>query len=489
MTAQRAEAPTTLVWFRADLRLRDNPALMAGLAGGGPVVALFVLEASEAGGRLPGAASQWWLHHSLTDLRQALRELNIPLLFRRGSAADVVPVVAAEAGAAAVVWNRLYDPAAQPRDAALKAALKEQGLAVQSYNASLLLEPWTITNGTGGPFKVFTPYSKAVRAGLKLQELTEPTRPQAMPKRVPGSDTLADWGLLPTKPDWSGGLANAWTPGEDGALAALSGFIEARLQGYAVARNLPGVPSTSRLSPYLRWGEVSPWRVWLAAAHAAACDPRLEDDVFVFHQELLWREFSHHLLHQAPKLATENWRQAFDRVAWRIDPAALKAWQRGRTGYPIVDAGMRELWTTGWMHNRVRMIVASVLTKHLLIDWREGEAWFWDTLVDACPANNPASWQWTAGSGADAAPYFRVFNPVTQGEKFDAQAAYIRRWVPELARLSDKAIHAPWAADSMELRKAGVTLGVSYPHPIVEHKFARERVLRAFEVLKAEAVG
>lgn len=474
-------AAPAIVWFRKDLRLADNPALSAAVATARPVLAAFVLD--ETDGRAIGAASRWWLHHSLRSLADSLSAHGVSLLLRRGDAARVIPALAAEAGAGSVHWNRDFDPQASAKEDKVAAALKQRGIEVDRHNASLLFEPGSVLTKGGEPFKLFTPFWRACLAR------PEPPPPLPAPQRIaPGeppreSDRLEAWGLLPTAPDWAGGLRETWSPGEAGAWARLARFLDDGLARYRDERDRPGMDTTSRLSPHLRWGEIGPRQVW----HAVALH-RARDDAAArkFLSELGWREFSYHLLAQFPDLATTNWRAEFDRFAWRDDPEVFAAWRRGRTGFPIVDAGMRELWRTGWMHNRVRMIAASFLIKDLLIDWRQGETWFWDTLVDADPASNAASWQWVAGSGADAAPFFRVFNPTTQGEKFDPDGAYIRRWLPELARLSPRHRHRPWTAPASELARAGVRLGHDYPRPIVDHARARERALGAFNAIKKE---
>lgn len=476
-----------LLWLRDDLRLDDNAALNAAAASG-PVVALFVLEDGIEQQRAPGGASRWWLHHSLARMAEQLAAHGVSLVLRRGDPRVVVPEVAAQTGAASVHWNRRYWPWSKPVDGAIKQALGAAGVPAISHRGNVLIEPMEPKTGSGGPYKVYTPFFRAVREmcaeRASRAQAAAPLTGTALPDAV-SNQTLDSLGLLPTRPDWSGGLQAAWTPGEDGARSLADTFFASVLKGYGEARNLPGIRSTSRLSPHLRHGEISVARLWAAASAAAHADPSLADDVEVFHKELVWREFALHLLHHWPDLAEANWKADFDRFDWADDMAGLKAWQTGRTGYPIVDAGMRELWITGWMHNRVRMIVASFLVKHLLIDWRHGEAWFWDTLVDADHASNAASWQWVAGSGADAAPYFRIFNPFSQGEKFDEQARYVRRWVPELARLPDKVIHQPWTAPKDVLSQAGVRLGVTYPHPIVDHTRARNRALETYAALKA----
>ena len=473
----------SIVWFRNDLRLSDNLALKAALDRGGPVLFLYVFEDGHAGRPL-GGASRWWLDKSLKALQQAIAARGGALTLRRGDAQQIVPALAQTIGAGAVFWNRRYDKAGREVDQAIKKALKDDGVSAESYNAALINEPWTVKTQGGDPYKVYSPYARAVFEELSLPE------PIPSPEALPAgpevdTDALADWGLHPSRPDWSEGLGEAWTPGEAGAKTRLHDFVANALKGYDERRNVPGERSTSGLSPHLRFGEISPWACWRAAASVGDAGEAPAGDVETFHKELLWREFSYQILFHWPDLAAENWKPAFDAMPWRDDEAGYRAWTKGRTGYPIVDAGMRELWATGWMHNRVRMIVASFLTKHLLIDWRRGEDWFWDTLVDADPASNAASWQWVAGSGADAAPYFRIFNPTSQSERYDANGAYIRKWVPELGKLSDKHLHAPWQATDRDLKRAGVVLGESYPCPVVDHLLARQRALDAYDAVKS----
>ncbi|MDZ5646112.1 deoxyribodipyrimidine photo-lyase [Nitrospirillum sp. BR 11828] len=487
MFAASAPHAPIVVWFRQDLRLADNPALTHAADSGRPVVPVYILDDQGAAPWAPGAASRWWLHHSLSSLGAALAGLGCPLVLRRGRPDVVLRDLVREVGAGAVVWNRCYEPQATARDSALKADLKAEDVTVHSFQANLLAEPWTVKTGGGGPYKVFTPFWRAVKDGLKGglnpgAPLPPPAALAALPT-PPDGDRLADWALLPTKPDWAGGLRDAWTPGEAGAARRLAAFLDSAVGNYAEGRDYPAQPWTSRLSPHLHHGEISPRQIW-AAAMARADSTHEDKGVAGFLRELGWREFCHHLLYHFPYLPERPLNPKFEAFAWREDAKHLEAWQRGRTGYPIVDAGMRELWATGWMHNRVRMIVGSFLVKHLLLPWTAGQAWFWDTLVDADLANNAGGWQWIAGCGADAAPYFRVFNPVLQGEKFDAAGAYVRRWVPELAGLPDSVLHQPWAADPITLRAAGVRLGHDYPHPVVDHKAARQRALDTFAAIK-----
>jgi deoxyribodipyrimidine photo-lyase len=475
-----ATAPV-VVWFRQDLRLADNPALIAAAQSGAPVVPLYILDDAGHGAWAPGGASRWWLHHALEALGGALARLGSPLVLRRGEAAAVLDAVIAETGATRVLWNRCYEPALRARDEAIKSALSARGITARSTNAALLFEPWTIATQSGQQFKVYSPFARACRAA------EAPPLPVAAPAelRAPAaavaSDALESWRLLPRAPDWAGGLRALWQPGEEGAQRRLARFLAEAVEGYKQERNRPDLEATSRLSPHLHFGEISPRQLWHAAM--ARSGPGADH----FASELLWREFAYHLLHHFPDLPERNWRPEFDAFPWNESHDGLAAWQRGRTGYPIVDAGMRELWQTGWMHNRVRMIAGSFLVKDLMLPWQLGEAWFWDTLVDADLANNAASWQWVAGCGADAAPYFRVFNPVLQGEKFDPEGTYVRRFVPELARLPSRFIHRPWEADAVTLRAAGVVLGGNYPQPIVDHGEARVRALAAFAKLKKTA--
>jgi len=479
---QNADAAPVIVWFRRDLRLADNPALSAAAGAGRPVIPLYVLDETP-GVRAPGAAASWWLHRSLRALGSDLEARGSRLILRRGNAAEIVTALSESAGAGGVMWNRLYDGGAVARDTALKATLKARGVAAESFNANLLSEPWSLKTKTGEPYRVFTPYMRALRASIGDLVLHRAPDRLPAPADWPPSDSLDTWALHPTEPDWSQGFGD-WAPGEAGADARLHGFLGDALADYARTRDTPASGGSSRLSPHLHWGEIGPRQVWRAVEAAAHRHPDLEAAADKFLAEIGWREFDHQLLFHHPDLATANYQPAFDRFPWAEDRKGLAAWTRGRTGYPMVDAGMRELWTTGFMHNRVRMIAASFLIKHLMIDWRIGERWFWDTLVDADEANNPANWQWVAGSGADAAPFFRIFSPMGQGERFDADGAYVRRWVPELDKLDAKYIHAPWTAPTEALAKAGVTLGDTYPHPIVDHQAARDRALDAFKRLR-----
>ena len=474
---------TVILWFRNDLRLADNRALAAAVASGAAIVPVYIHDPKSAGAWTPGAASRWWLHQSLAALAHSLKERGAPLILREGYTEECLADLAAETGATAIYFSRAYEPWASALEERIKRRFSGQ-IELKRYAGAMLREPEEVRTKTGDPYKVYTPFWRALTA------LGAPSAPAPAPKSLTprsqkiASARLADWKLLPTKPDWAGGMRDMWQPGEEGAQIRLDAFLKTSLAGYADARNLPAIDGTSRLSPHLHFGEISPRVCWHRATAAKekvkAGDTALE----TFLKELVWREFSYHLLVHWPDLPEKPFRPEFDGFPWAKSAANLKAWQRGQTGYPIVDAGMRQLWHTGWMHNRVRMIVASFLIKHLLIPWQEGEAWFWDTLVDADLASNAASWQWVAGSGADAAPYFRIFNPITQGEKFDTEAAYVRRWVPEIAKLPDDVIHAPWSASASVLARASITLGKTYPLPIVDHAEARQRALEGYAAMR-----
>jgi len=479
-------APPCIVWFRDDLRVSDHPALHAASETGAPLICLYVFdEVSRPNTRPAGAAARWWLAQSLRALRERLGAAGVGLVLRKGSAAHITADLARETGAGTVLWN---DIAQRPHRAIadqVAAALEQIGVASHSFQGDLLADPADIRTREGRGMRVFTPFWRRVQAA---GDPAKPFPASGTPRPGPhlASDSIESWGLEPAHPDWAGGLRQAWKAGETSAHGRLGEFLGNAVAGYPAMRDRPDRDGTSGLSPHLRFGEVSPRQLWHAARFAAAERPALAAGIEKFLSELGWREFCRHLLFDVPDLATRNLQPAFDAFPWRHDERALRAWQRGQTGYPLVDAGMRQLWHTGVMHNRVRMVVASFLVKHLLIDWREGERWFWDTLVDADPGSNPANWQWVAGSGADAAPYFRVFNPVLQGEKFDPDGAYVRRWVPELTGLPATLIHQPWSAAPLELAAAGVDLGKTYPAPIVEHKVGRERALAAFATVRAE---
>ena len=471
------------MWFRRDLRLDDNPALEAAItASGGSVICLYILETLEDG-RALGGASKWWLDKSLRSLADRLQSHGGKLILRQGTAHEILKSVLKETGAKSVFWNRRYDLAGRNADAAIKSDLKAANIHVESFNGSVLTEPWSQKTGSGGYYKVYTPYWRAVQANYHDPDhLPAPAQFNAIDA---ASENIEDWALHPTQPDWSGGFETLWQPGEAGAKARLAAFLAGPVSAYNEDRNRPDLENgTSGLSPHLAFGEIGPAQIWRATRSKVDAGEIDEGGAQVFLSEVAWRDFSYVLLYHNPDLASQNYKPDFDLLPWRDAPDELEAWQKGQTGYPIVDAGMRQLWHTGWMHNRVRMIVASFLTKHLLIHWRHGEDWFWDTLVDADPASNSASWQWTAGSGADAAPYFRVFNPITQGEKFDETGDYVRKWCPELADLPRKYLYQPWEAGPLILHEAGIKLGETYPYPIVDHNAGRQRALDAYETLK-----
>ena len=464
-----------LHWFRQDLRLADNPALRAAAADG-EVLCVYVLDDHNAGDAALGGASRWWLHQSLVALDQSLGGA---LAVYAGDAREILPALVREHRIDCVHWNRCYEPWRIRRDRDIKTALTEQGARVTSHNGSLLWEPWEVHKKDETPYKVFTPFYR--KGCLNAMAPRAPLPVPAELNTISAADgkRLDSLKLMPRIP-WYSGFESVWTPGEAGAHTRLDSVRARELRDYARGRDLPAAETVSRLSPHLQFGELSPNQAW----HMALSLPDT-DDRDRFCTELGWREFSHHLLYHWPSLPAENWQPKFNAMPWRDDAALRGAWQAGQTGIPIVDAGMRELWETGYMHNRVRMVVGSFLVKNLLQHWRHGAAWFHDTLVDASLASNSASWQWVAGSGADAAPFFRIFNPVTQGEKFDAEGEYTRKWVPELARMPKKHLFAPWLAPHDVLADAGVTLGVNYPHPIVDLAESRKAALAALAETKA----
>jgi deoxyribodipyrimidine photo-lyase len=472
-----------LVWFRLDLRLDDNDALGEALASHREVVPVFLWSPEEEAPWSPGAASRWWLHQSLLALQASLAKRGSRLIIRRGPTEETLRRLASETGAEAVFWNWRYEPAVLKRDQEIEKRLNETGLAAKSCPGSLLFEPGTIRNAKGQQFQVFTAFWRACLSAVPPAPKAAPGQLPG-PKRWPGSLEVSDLGLEPAI-DWAAGLRQSWQPGEAGAARRLEAFVAGALETYSTDRDRPGRGATSRLSPHLHFGEVSARRTWHAVRNAKHGDHRAAESYL---RQIAWREFAYHLLVHYPATPREALRPEFRDFPWRIEAKELRAWTQGKSGYPLVDAGMRELWHTGWMHNRVRMVVASFLVKHLLIPWQEGAAWFWDTLVDADLANNTLGWQWCAGCGADAAPYFRIFNPVIQGEKFDPDGAYVRRWVPELARVPVNWIHQPWEAPHSELDKAGVELSKDYPLPTVDHAFARQRALAALARVKTGGI-
>lgn len=475
----------SLVWFRQDLRLSDNPALLAALRRGGPIIPVFIWAPNEEARWQPGAAVRFWLHQSLVQLDASLRQYGSRLILRRGPTLETIRELLDQTGSTAVFWNRRYEPSVIERDTRVKSSLHRDGCTVESFNGSLLFEPWTVQTQQGQPYLVFTPFWKACLA------MPQPAPPEdapshiANPRRWPSTLKLTELGLEPAI-NWAAGIRANWHPGEAGSLEQLKRFQEEALGDYPAGRNRPDQVGSSRLSPHLHFGEISVRQVWSAlnGGRQEQSITQPVEAIRVYKSELGWREFAHHLLYHFPQTPEQPLRKEFAHFPWQPDRDNLRAWQRGRTGYPIVDAGMRELWHTGWMHNRVRMIVASFLVKDLLIPWQDGAAWFWDTLVDADLANNTLGWQWTAGCGADAAPYFRIFNPVTQGEKFDPKGDYVRHWIPELAQLPGEWIHKPWEAPARLLADAGIEMGSTYPLPIVDHKEARSRALEAVREIK-----
>ncbi len=476
-----------IVWFRNDLRLADNRALTAAVKTGAPIILLYVLDDETPAKWKMGGASRWWLHHSLAALANDIAKAGNTLILRRGSAREIVPKVAKECNAQAVYFSRSYEPYAVALEADLKSALEKHGVTCRRFAGALLREPEDIRTNAGGVFKVYTPFWRALSAEFAVAKPSPAPAKLSPAASLPKSDKLASFALLPSRPDWSAGLVAEWQPGEVGARARLDSFLDGPMKDYADARNRPDLPGTSRLSPHLHFGEITPALCWYRASQAAARMPGSDKGHETFLKEIVWREFAHTLLFYWPNLPEAPFRPEFSAFPWSENAEHLKAWQRGQTGYPIVDAGMRELWTTGYMHNRVRMIAASFLIKDLLVPWQCGEEWFWDTLVDADLANNAAGWQWVAGCGADAAPYFRIFNPVTQGEKFDPDGSYVRAWVPEISKLPTEYIHAPWNAPDDVLAGAQVKLGKSYPLPVVDHAAARTRALAAFADVKISA--
>ncbi len=460
-----------IMWFRQDLRSRDLAALNAAAAAG-EVICLYILDDETPGEWKIGGASRWWLHKSLASLSR-----NMKLVLRRGKADAVLSGIVAETGAGGVFFTRDYAPWSAALELRVKELCERAGITCQRFGGYLLHEPESIRNGANEPYRVYTPYARACLASGDPRLPSAGIKPVMWQGEVK-SDRLEDWNLLPDHPNWAAAFETSWQPGEAGARLALARFIEDGLADYAEGRDRPDKAYTSRLSPHLHWGEISPAQCWVAIRSAMAKgEGRLDAAGEKFLKEILWREFSYGILHHWPTLPHAPFRPEFADFPWDGDGSAFVKWQRGETGYPIVDAGMRELWATGTMHNRVRMVAASFLTKHLLISWTSGAKWFWDTLVDADIASNSASWQWVAGCGADAAPYFRIFNPVLQGEKFDPQGEYVRRWVPELGSMPLEFLHHPWDAPAH--------IKTSYPPPIVDHGFARSRALAALKQLKA----
>ncbi len=487
----KANINPTIMWFRYDLRIADNPAFNAAINHAAqektnPLIALFVLDETTA--FPPGGASKWWLHHALSDLHQNLKKRGVQLILKQAQSSDnvhdMICDICEDLKVKAIFWNRRYAKDEINRDTHIKTSLEQKDIEVNSFNGSLLREPWEVKTGSGTHYKVFTPFWRTIKSmGLSRSLIPAPKAINAFSGPVK-SDNLSSLKLLPQNPDWAKSFKKIWHPTEKHAHKALGQFLDGAVNNYDDDRNRPDKIGTSRLSPYLAWGQISPLQIWETTKMAIAAGNVNEGQADKFLSEIAWREFSYHLLYFYPELPSKPLRGYFEKFPWQVNPRHLKAWQTGQTGFPIVDAGMRELWQTGWMHNRVRMIVASFLIKDLLIDWREGEKWFWDTLVDGDIASNAASWQWVAGCGADASPYFRIFNPMTQGEKFDPNADYVRKYVPEISKLPNKFIQRPWEASETLLAEAKITLGETYPKPIVDHKQARILALDAYKAIK-----
>ena len=472
-----------IIWLRQDLRLSDHPAFAAAEAGGRAVIPCYVLDTRDAHPRGPGAASRWWLHHSLAELDQRIRQCKGRLLLKHGDPVRVLTELALEVQAGAVFFSHAVEPQCRRDETALTSSLEAHGIGAQGFEGNLLFPPEEIQNRSGKPFRVFTPFWKQCLASrARMRTPLGPVSPR-FSLDIPSGDRLEDWDLLPSRPNWATGIAQTWQPGEIAGRAVLEDF-SAKASVYNGQRNFPAEDATSRLSPYLHFGNISAAQAY---AGVTTSGQKPSPGAASFQRELGWREFSAHLLFHFPHLPEKPFRPEFADFPWQDDPGLIRAWQSGQTGFPIVDAGMRQLWQTGWMHNRVRMVAASVLVKHLLIHWRHGEAWFWDTLVDADLANNVAGWQWVAGCGADAAPYFRIFNPILQGQKFDAEGQYVRHWIPELATLPDRYLHAPWLAPAEVLSDAGIRLGETYPKPLVEPDVGRKRALAALNTLKSSS--
>jgi deoxyribodipyrimidine photo-lyase len=468
------------MWFTQDLRLEDNAALQAAIARGGAVIPVYTWAPETEWDWRPGAAARWWLRHSLVELSVRLESLGSRLVVREGEPSEVLNEIVNETGATAVYFNRRYEPAAAERERSVMATLATRGVDVHPFNDSVLFDPEEVRNRAGDPFRVFTPFWKHL---LTLQDpgrrIPAPVWMSA-PPRWPASRRITDPRILPSS-EPANNLHRHWMPGELTGQEELRRFVSESLDGYAKLRDRPDTGGTSRLSPYLHHGEIGVPRLWYEVTRARG-SKRPADDPYL--RQLAWREFSYHLLHHFPHSTTNPLRGAFEAFPWNDDESAVRVWRAGRTGYPFVDAGMRQLEATGWMHNRVRMVAASFLVKHLMVHWLEGARHFWETLVDADLANNTMGWQWVSGCGADAAPYFRVFNPVIQGRRYDPDGDYVRRWVPELSGLPHKYIHAPWEAPASLLRASGVKPGSNYPTPVVDHSSARTRALEAYESIK-----
>ena len=472
-----------IVWFRKDLRILDNPCLDFALRAGKEIIPVFIWDKNEGGQWSPGATSRWWLRNTLDSLRSSFEELGGKLIFRTGKAEKILPMVVSETNPDSVYFSRVYDPAGLVTQNSVEKALEKKGIAVYSFNASLLNEPWEIKNGTGRPFQVFTPYWKVSRGGIHREPASYKPSDISFANEPIQSQRLEELDLLPNHP-WPEKLSEHWNVSEAAGHELIAQTAEVLTRSYSSHRNIPSVEGTSRLSPYLAWGLVSPRQICQAVLQAQRKDNAKGVEDYL--AEIGWREFSYHLLYHFPSIPDRPLRPKYANFPWRKDRGALQKWKYGRTGYPLVDAGMHQLYETGWMHNRVRMVVASFLVKHLLLSWSEGAKWFWDTLVDADLASNTQGWQWAAGCGADAAPYFRIFNPILQGEKFDRDGRYVKYWIPSLSNMPSKWIFRPWKADPLLLRKHDIKLGIHYPMPCVDHSRARTRALAALNSLASK---
>lgn len=474
---------SVICWFHQDLRIGDNPALDAAIASGHAVIPVYILDDAAAGPWAMGGASRWWLHHSLTDLKRGLQRLGADLIIRQGNAEKIIAELMAETGARCLYTNLRGEPWSKKQLDEIVQQLSGDGISSHISNGGFLIEPGDVLSKSGTRMKVFTPFKRNLLARGGIRPVCPRPSQVPFPSSPPASIAVDDLDLLPKKPDWSSGMAKAWRVGEAAAMARLDDFLNETAAHYHVRRDQPSIIGTSRLSPHLHFGEISPVTIYHAVMEHTDYAPSEGFEVFL--SEVIWREFSYELIDQFPDMPDQPLRPEFRNFPWAEDyQANLEAWQKGQTGYPLIDAGMRELYETGWMHNRVRMITASFLTKHLLVPWQEGAKWFHDTLVDADLASNSAGWQWVAGCGADASPYFRVFNPITQGSKFDA-GTYTRKWCPELRELDDKSLFAPFDAPPTVLLGAGVTLGRNYPHPLITHQAGREQALSAFAKIKS----
>lgn len=474
-----------IVWFRLDLRINDNAALHAARETGKPVIPVYIWSPDEEGKWQPGSASRFWLHHALASLQKDLETVHSILTLMRGPSLEALQSLINETGADSVFWNRCYEPQVIKRDSRITQALKKSGIEVRSFNASLLFEPHEISNRQGGPFKVYTPFWKHYQTLEVLPPHKDTKAKLQQPAKWPKSLALQENGLVP-RSQWYTTIQDTWDMSEAGARKCTRHFIKHSLHNYSRDRDYPALDGVSGMSPYLHFGQVSVRQIWHRVTEAEQSAGRMSPgrNAQAYLRQLVWREFAYHLLFHFPHSANQPLYEKYRQFPWRKDQKLLRSWQKGETGYPIVDAGMRQLWQTGWMHNRVRMITGSFLTKDILVSWLEGAKWFWDTLVDADLANNTMGWQWVAGSGADAAPWFRIFNPVTQSIRFDPAGDYIRQWLPELKNLDRKYVHSPWTAPEEVLTGAGIKLGITYPRPVLDHAEARKRALESYRLLR-----